>query len=153
MFSLRQQLKIQYRRVVDLLGGLGADGQGDAERAGDGAPGLGLEETFRLVQCVPPTLPARQPSSCAVFHEVRVPLNTALLAVQNLEGENVFKGLDKDQGEMVHGLMGSLTMMEKVGSRQIRRRRPLTAGAQRRALVQPHGVGQVRPGAQTVRVS
>ena len=50
----------------------------------------------------------------SVFHEVRVPLNTALLAVQNLEGEEVFKGLPGDQGEMVHGLMGSLTMMEKV---------------------------------------
>ena len=50
----------------------------------------------------------------SVFHEVRVPLNTALLAVQNLEGENVFKGLAGDQSEMVHGLMGSLTMMEKV---------------------------------------
>ncbi len=50
----------------------------------------------------------------AVFHEVRVPLNTALLAVQNLEGELVFKGLHDDQEEMVHGLIGSLTMMEKV---------------------------------------
>lgn len=49
-----------------------------------------------------------------VFHEVRVPLNTALLAVQNLDGEEVFKGLHEDQSEMVHGLMGSLTMMEKV---------------------------------------
>lgn len=53
-----------------------------------------------------------------VFHEVRVPLNTALLAVQNLEGEHVFKGLHDDQEEMVHGLMGSLTMMEKVSSMQ-----------------------------------
>ena len=49
-----------------------------------------------------------------VFHEVRVPLNTALLAVQNLEGEQVFRSIDPDQKEMLHGLKGSLTMMEKV---------------------------------------
>lgn len=49
-----------------------------------------------------------------IFHEVRVPLNTALLALQNLDGEDVFKDLDKDQAIMVNGLMGSLTMMEKV---------------------------------------
>lgn len=50
----------------------------------------------------------------SVFHEVRVPLNTALLAVQNLEGENVFKHIQADQNEMVHGLVRSLTTMEKV---------------------------------------
>jgi signal transduction histidine kinase len=49
-----------------------------------------------------------------VFHEVRVPLNTALLAVQNLEGENVFRQVQAEQGEMVHGLVRSLTTMEKV---------------------------------------
>lgn len=49
-----------------------------------------------------------------VFHEVRVPLNTALLAVQNLDGEGVFKNIDEDQADLVHGLMGSLAMMEKV---------------------------------------
>jgi signal transduction histidine kinase len=52
----------------------------------------------------------------SVFHEVRVPLNTALLAVQNLEGEDVFKQVPEDQAEMVHGLMRSLTTMEKVSS-------------------------------------
>ena len=66
---------------------------------------------------------------------MRVPLNTALLAVQNLEGENVFKGLDTDQGEMVHGLMGSLTMMEKVCPVIVRLVWRLIAGPQRRALV------------------
>lgn len=66
---------------------------------------------------------------------MRVPLNTALLAVQNLEGENVFKGLDKDQGEMVHGLMGSLTMMEKVCPVIVQIVWRLIAGPQRRALV------------------
>lgn len=49
-----------------------------------------------------------------IFHEVRVPLNTALLAAQNLDGEGVFEDIDPDQRDMVHGLMGSLTMMEKV---------------------------------------
>lgn len=50
-----------------------------------------------------------------IFHEVRVPLNTALLAVQNLQGEHFFeKCADAQQREMADGLMGSLTMMEKV---------------------------------------
>jgi hypothetical protein len=62
----------------------------------------------------PPSYTRADTASAVVFHEVRVPLNTALLAVQNLDGEDVFKGLHEDQSEMVHGLMGSLTMMEKV---------------------------------------
>ncbi|KAJ9114333.1 hypothetical protein QFC22_005785 [Naganishia vaughanmartiniae] len=49
-----------------------------------------------------------------IFHEVRVPLNTALLALQNLQGEEVFGHCDHEQTEMVEGLHGSLTMMEKV---------------------------------------
>ncbi|BEI91391.1 uncharacterized protein CcaverHIS019_0402110 [Cutaneotrichosporon cavernicola] len=49
-----------------------------------------------------------------IFHEVRVPLNTAMLAVQNLEGEGVFKHLEEDHEIMVHGLSSSLGMMEKV---------------------------------------
>ncbi|WVQ67940.1 uncharacterized protein L199_006145 [Kwoniella botswanensis] len=84
MFALRQQLKIQYRATQSA--------QVMERRAADSKK--------RFVSYI--------------FHEVRVPLNTALLAVQNLEGENVFKGLAEDQSEMVHGLMGSLTMMEKV---------------------------------------
>lgn len=84
MFALRQQLKIQYRATQSA--------QVMERRAGDSKK--------RFVSYI--------------FHEVRVPLNTALLAVQNLEGEDVFKGLQEDQKEMVHGLMGSLTMMEKV---------------------------------------
>jgi hypothetical protein len=43
-----------------------------------------------------------------------VPLNTALLAVQNLESEGVYETVDKDQRDMVDGLQASLTMMEKV---------------------------------------
>lgn len=86
MFALRQQLKIQYRATQSA--------QVQERRAADSKK--------RFVSYI--------------FHEVRVPLNTALLAVQNLEGEDVFKGLQEDQAEMVHGLMGSLTMMEKVSS-------------------------------------
>ncbi|KAK4683944.1 hypothetical protein P7C73_g6264, partial [Tremellales sp. Uapishka_1] len=84
MFALRQQLKIQYRATQSA--------QVMERRASDSKK--------RFVSYI--------------FHEVRVPLNTALLAVQNLDGEDVFRGLHEDQAEMVHGLMGSLTMMEKV---------------------------------------
>lgn len=42
------------------------------------------------------------------FSEVRVPLNTALLAVQNLENEGVYDTVEKDQRDMVDGLQASL---------------------------------------------
>lgn len=42
------------------------------------------------------------------YSEVRVPLNTALLAVQNLENEGVYDAVDKDQRDMVDGLQASL---------------------------------------------
>ncbi|KAF9466155.1 hypothetical protein BDZ94DRAFT_249341 [Collybia nuda] len=46
-----------------------------------------------------------------VFHEVRVPLNTALLAVQNMEASG---SVDKDQAIEFSALEGSLSMMSKV---------------------------------------
>ncbi|KAM0756348.1 hypothetical protein T439DRAFT_352046 [Meredithblackwellia eburnea MCA 4105] len=51
--------------------------------------------------------------SSYIFHEVRVPLNTALLAVQNLEGAEVF---DKNSDTAVEyaALEGSLQMMSQV---------------------------------------
>lgn len=49
-----------------------------------------------------------------IFHEVRVPLNTALLSVQNLVGEDVFKDTPADTLELVDVLQSSLAMMEKV---------------------------------------
>lgn len=49
-----------------------------------------------------------------VFHEVRVPLNTATLAVQNLHSDGVFDRLDHDDDAMYHGLISSLGMMENV---------------------------------------
>ncbi|KIR40777.1 two-component system sensor protein [Cryptococcus deuterogattii 99/473] len=84
MFALRQQLKIQYRATQSA--------QVMERRAADSKK--------RFVSYI--------------FHEVRVPLNTALLAVQNLQGENVFEHVQQDQAEMVDGLVSSLSMMEKV---------------------------------------
>ncbi|ORY85492.1 hypothetical protein BCR37DRAFT_365079 [Protomyces lactucae-debilis] len=49
-----------------------------------------------------------------IFHEVRVPLNTALLSLQNLVGEEVFKGMAVEHVELVDVLQASLGMMEKV---------------------------------------
>jgi signal transduction histidine kinase len=46
-----------------------------------------------------------------VFHEVRVPLNTALLAVQNMEAEGA---IPKGQELEFTALTGSLSMMSKV---------------------------------------
>jgi osomolarity two-component system sensor histidine kinase SLN1 len=46
-----------------------------------------------------------------VFHEVRVPLNTALLAVQNMAAEGVFA---RGQAIEFRALEGSLSMMSKV---------------------------------------
>ncbi|KAL1405534.1 hypothetical protein Q8F55_009172 [Vanrija albida] len=84
LFQLRQQLKMQYRAV----------------QAAQVMERKAEESKKRFVSYI--------------FHEVRVPLNTALLAVQNLEGEGVFRQLGEGQSDMVHGLMGSLAMMEKV---------------------------------------
>lgn len=53
----------------------------------------------------------------AVFHEVRVPLNTARLAVTNLDSEGAFAQMHADQQDLILGLDGSLRMMEKVGVR------------------------------------
>lgn len=53
-------------------------------------------------------------SSLAVFHEVRVPLNGALLSFQNLDEEGAFRHLSEDQQDMVLGLHSTLNMMEKV---------------------------------------
>jgi hypothetical protein len=44
-----------------------------------------------------------------------VPLNTARLAVTNLDGEGAFAPMSEDQKDMILGLDGSLRMMEKVG--------------------------------------
>ncbi|KAG9014389.1 hypothetical protein FRB94_012795 [Tulasnella sp. JGI-2019a] len=49
--------------------------------------------------------------SSYIFHEVRVPLNTALLAVQNMEATGVF---DEDNNLEFTALEGSLNMMSKV---------------------------------------
>ncbi|GAA6047025.1 hypothetical protein JCM3770_004158 [Rhodotorula araucariae] len=58
-------------------------------------------------------LDAKRRFSSYIFHEVRVPLNTALLAVQNLQGLNVF---DKNSEFAIEyaALEGSLAMMSQV---------------------------------------
>ncbi|KAG8878048.1 hypothetical protein FRB97_002835 [Tulasnella sp. 331] len=53
---------------------------------------------------------SRKRFSSYIFHEVRVPLNTALLAVQNMDAEGMF---NKDDIEYT-ALEGSLNMMSKV---------------------------------------
>ncbi|KAI8822660.1 uncharacterized protein EV422DRAFT_566334 [Fimicolochytrium jonesii] len=49
-----------------------------------------------------------------IFHEVRVPLNAASLAVQNLVGEGCFDNVEGEQMDVVNALRGSLGMMAKV---------------------------------------
>lgn len=48
-----------------------------------------------------------------IFHEVRVPLNTALLSFQNLQNNSAFRENTDNELEL-HALEGSLTMMGKV---------------------------------------
>lgn len=103
MFALRQQLKIQYRATQSA--------QVMERRAADSKKRFVSYSTF--IPFFPFThVPTRLHR--LVFHEVRVPLNTALLAVQNLQGERVFENVQQDQAEMVDGLISSLSMMEKV---------------------------------------
>ncbi|KAG8876393.1 hypothetical protein FRB98_007321, partial [Tulasnella sp. 332] len=49
-----------------------------------------------------------------IFHEVRVPLNSAMLAYQNLQSNNAFERAQEDQAVEIHALEGSLTMMQQV---------------------------------------
>ncbi|GAA6001123.1 uncharacterized protein JCM10292_006385 [Rhodotorula paludigena] len=56
---------------------------------------------------------AKRRFSSYIFHEVRVPLNTALLAVQNLKGLNVFNK-DSENAIEYSALEGSLQMMSQV---------------------------------------
>lgn len=59
------------------------------------------------------TLDAKRRFSSYIFHEVRVPLNTALLAVQNLSHTaNFDKG--SDAADEFAALEGSLQMMSQV---------------------------------------
>ncbi|GAA5904332.1 uncharacterized protein JCM6883_006452 [Sporobolomyces salmoneus] len=59
------------------------------------------------------TMDAKRRFSSYIFHEVRVPLNTALLAVQNLKGLNVFNA-NSDNAIEYSALEGSLQMMSQV---------------------------------------
>ncbi|EIN11110.1 hypothetical protein PUNSTDRAFT_119885 [Punctularia strigosozonata HHB-11173 SS5] len=50
-----------------------------------------------------------------IFHEVRVPLNTAMLAYQNLQTSNAFRAAaDSNQSVEIYAMEASLTMMQQV---------------------------------------
>ncbi|TDL25448.1 hypothetical protein BD410DRAFT_640014 [Rickenella mellea] len=81
LYSLRSQLKIQFRATQKA--------QVNERKASD----------------------SKRRLTSYVFHEVRVPLNTALLALQNLEATGT---IAKEQGVEWAALGGSLAMMSKV---------------------------------------
>ncbi|EPQ54871.1 hypothetical protein GLOTRDRAFT_111444 [Gloeophyllum trabeum ATCC 11539] len=81
LYTLRDQLKIQFRATQKA--------QVNESKAAD----------------------SKRRLTSYVFHEVRVPLNTALLAVQNMEAAGV---VAKDQEVEFRALEASLTMMSKV---------------------------------------
>jgi signal transduction histidine kinase len=86
-----------------------------------------------------------QPNSViSVFHEIRLPLNTALLAVQSLEHEGATTKLDLEHAGMVRGLTGSLGMMERVCRSDFPRRRHGAdqAGFERCHVVHENGDGE-----------
>ena len=49
-----------------------------------------------------------------IFHEVRVPLNTAYLAFQNLQAGNTFDKKDEDQAVEIWALESSLQQVQQV---------------------------------------
>jgi len=81
LYSLRDQLKVQFRATQQA--------QVNERKAAD----------------------SKRRLTSYVFHEVRVPLNTALLAVQNMEASGT---VDKGQEIEFTALEGSLSMMSKV---------------------------------------
>lgn len=72
-----------------------------------------LLPAFSILNLSPQMMDAKRRFSSYIFHEVRVPLNTALLAVQNLSGLNLF---DKHGEHAIEyqALEGSLQMMSQV---------------------------------------
>lgn len=91
--------------------------QGDAVCASRGKKGQRAVETLRLLY-LPRSARASQYSMYVVFSWCYAlglrSITFVVLALQNLQGEEVFGHCDHDQTEMVEGLHGSLTMMEKV---------------------------------------
>jgi signal transduction histidine kinase len=49
-----------------------------------------------------------------IFHEVRVPLNSAMLAFQNMQTNNAFEHCKEDQAVEIHALEGSMAAMKQV---------------------------------------
>jgi osomolarity two-component system sensor histidine kinase SLN1 len=99
MFELREQLKKQFKETQRA--------QQKEKRASDLNKRFISYSTSYLTQFFAMLIDL-------VFHEVRVPLNTALLSVQNLEADDVFRNLPPSQEECVLGLSSSLALMEKV---------------------------------------
>lgn len=84
LFTLRSQLKAQYRAVQ------------------------AAQEMERRA------LESKRQFFSYIFHEVRVPLNTARLALANLHAEGAFLELQADQRDLILGLDSSMRLMEKV---------------------------------------
>lgn len=84
LFTLRSQLKAQYRAVQ------------------------AAQEMERRA------LESKRQFFSYIFHEVRVPLNTARLALANLHAEGAFLDLQTDQRDLILGLDSSMRLMEKV---------------------------------------
>ncbi|KAI8907070.1 hypothetical protein DFJ77DRAFT_188560 [Powellomyces hirtus] len=49
-----------------------------------------------------------------IFHEIRVPFNTAVLGLHNMEDEGLFSGMDKSQKAVLDAVKSSFGMMESV---------------------------------------
>lgn len=84
LFTLRSQLKAQYRAVQ------------------------AAQEMERRA------LASKRQFFSYIFHEVRVPLNTARLALANLHAEGAFHALHAEQRDLIVGLDASMRLMEKV---------------------------------------
>lgn len=107
LFMLRAQLKAQYRWVHQLS---------ESSLVGQYKP-LKRWSAKRSSQRSVSYLTVRWLAVLAettVFHEVRVPLNTARLALANLDAEGAFAHAKSDQRDLIIGLDDSHRMMEKV---------------------------------------
>ena len=49
-----------------------------------------------------------------IFHEVRVPLNTLALGLDNIEKEGIFDNLSEDQKDVLSAVKTSIELMENV---------------------------------------
>ncbi|KAF8684902.1 His Kinase A (phosphoacceptor) domain [Rhizoctonia solani] len=82
-----------------------------------------------------------------IFHEVRVPLNTALLAAQNLAGTNA---IQREHEIEFNALEGSLNMMSKDSGRFETVSKPFAFHAVIRSMLVPLGLGASAKGLQLI---